>query len=283
MYPELFRFNVPEFLRFLLPDQLVVFTYGFCIALGIITSYLYASYQAKKQLNVPKEVMTNLLVFIVIAAVLGGKVFFFLENPAYYFNHFNVFLRSFSSGFVFYGSLLFAIPTMIFFFRYQNLPVLQMFDIMAVTAAIVQAFGRMGCFFAGCCHGVPTNSIFGVTFTNPLCSADPKNVPLHPTQLYEVLMLVVIAMLLSFYKKRKKFHGELFLIYLVLYAVGRSIIEIYRGDDARGFLFGGTLSHSQFIAIIVFIAALFVYINLYRKEKKKRFDITINQEKQNEP
>jgi len=273
MYPELFKIAVPEFLQFLLPAYLTVHTYGFCISLGIIAAYLYTAYQAKKQLNVPREVITNLLVVLVIAAVIGGKFFFFLERPGFYFNNFDVFLKTFSSGFVFYGSLLFAIPAMIWFFRYQNLPVAQMIDIMAITAAIVQAFGRMGCFFAGCCHGLPTESLFGVTFSDPHCSADPLYTPLHPTQLYEVFMLVSIALILSFYKRYKKFQGELFIIYLVLYAVGRSIIEVFRGDEARGFVMNGLLSHSQFIALLVFLASVVIYFFMYKNEKKKKKSI----------
>lgn len=274
MHPILFKFKVPEFLQFFLPEYLTVYSYGFCIALGIIAAYLYASYQARKELNVPKEVMTNLLVLIVIAAVVGGKVFTFLERPSFYLHHMSYFFKSFSSGFVFYGSLIFVIPTMIWFFRRQNLPVSQMFDIMAITATIVHAFGRMGCFFAGCCHGIPTESWLGVIFTDPYCAADPKNVPLHPTQLYEVFLLLTIMVFLSFYKKRKKFHGELFLLYLVLYAIGRGIIEFYRGDESRGFLFNGYLSHSQFIALIILLITPIIYYFLLKKQKQKRITIS---------
>lgn len=280
MHPILFRFKLPEFLQALLPgnaEYLTMYTYGFCISLGIIAAYLYAWRQAKKELNVPQEVMTRLLIILVIAAVVGGKVFTFLERPSFYFSHFDVFLRGFKSGFVFYGSLLFAIPAMIWFFRSQQLPVLQMFDIMAITATIVHAFGRMGCFFAGCCHGVPTHSVFGVVFSDPYCAADPKNVPLHPTQLYEVFLLVLIMSFLLFYKKRKRFHGELFLIYLILYAIGRGIIEFYRGDESRGYLFNHLLSHSQFIALIVLAVTVVLYFILLKADKKRKSTIVKNQ------
>ncbi|MBT3801604.1 MAG: hypothetical protein HOG05_10675 [Bacteroidetes bacterium] len=175
----------------------------------------------------------------------------------------------FSSGFVFYGSLLFAIPTMLYFFKKNKIPILQMLDIIAITAPIVHAFGRLGCFMAGCCHGVPTNSFLGITFSDPMCAAHPHDVPLHPTQLYSVFMLAIIIIVLSVIKSRKQFHGQLFLIYLTLYAIGRSIIEIFRGDEARGYIIDNVISHSQFISIFVIAGVIYFYFRLLKKQNIK--------------
>jgi len=266
MHPDLFKIPLPQFLQSLFGSEyLMVHTYGFCIALGIIAAYSYTNYQAKKQFDVKPEIITNLLLFIIIAAIIGGKIFFYFENPKYYFSDPSRMLRSLSGGFVFYGSLLFAIPLMLWFFKKQKLPTLSMLDIIAVSATIVHAFGRVGCFNAGCCHGVPTDSFLGVVFDHPHCAADPKGVPLHPTQLYEVFMLLIIMSFLLIIKKRKQFEGQLFLIYLFLYAIGRSIIEIYRGDEERGYIIKNVLSHSQFISLFVLAAVLFFYFRLKKK------------------
>ena len=107
--------------------------------------------------------------------------------------------------------------------------------------------------------GIPTDSWMGVVFTDPICHAEPLNTPLHPTQLYSVGMLLIILAVLFFIKSRKKFDGQLFPIYLMLYSIGRSIIEEYRGDEARGFLMDGWLSHSQFISLFIFAGAAFLY------------------------
>ncbi|MEA3494715.1 MAG: prolipoprotein diacylglyceryl transferase [Bacteroidota bacterium] len=266
MHPDLFTIPLPEFLQNLFNTAtLTVHTYGVCIAMGILASFLYASHQAKKQLGISTETMSDLLLFLILASVVGGKIFFYFEDVKYYFGTPANMIKSFSGGFVFYGSLLFAIPTMIIFFKKKKMPVLPMLDIIAITATIVHAFGRCGCFNAGCCHGVPTDSWIGVTFSNPSCAANPKDVPLHPTQLYSIFMLLVIMGVLFLIKNRKKFDGQMFLIYMFLYAIGRSIIEIFRGDSARGFIIDNVLSHSQFISIFVLIGVGYFYFRLKKK------------------
>jgi phosphatidylglycerol:prolipoprotein diacylglycerol transferase len=103
------------------------------------------------------------------------------------------------------------------------------------------------------------SSWIGITFSHPDTLADFKNVPLYPTQLFDIGVNMVILLTIIFIRNKKQFEGQLFLIYLMIYAVGRSIVENYRGDDARGFLFDGLLSHSQFIAIVIILACGFVW------------------------
>lgn len=271
MHPELFSFNTPDFLEKLfsfLPDRISVQGYGTMIALGIVAALLFLTQQAKKE-GIPPGKIMDLFIWVFIAAFIGGRFFFFFEDPARYFGEPTNMLRFSGSGFVFYGSLLFAIPVMIIFFRLNKMPVLKMLDLMAFTTIIVHAFGRTGCFLAGCCHGSPTESIFGVAFTDPSSHAEPLNVPLHPTQLYSVFMLLLIFAILKIIRKRQVFHGQLFLLYLVLYAFGRSIVEIFRGDEARGFIFNSGISHSQAISIMVGICGLIVYFFALRRNKKR--------------
>ncbi|MBL6963669.1 MAG: prolipoprotein diacylglyceryl transferase [Bacteroidetes bacterium] len=267
MHPVLFKIPWPDFLPG--PDHLTVHSYGFFIALGILAAYTYASWRAKKEMGISQDTITSLLIYIVIAAVVGGKVFTWFENPRFYFSDPANLLKNFSSGFVFYGSLIFAIPTMLFFFKKHKIPVLQMLDIIAITAPIVHAFGRFGCFMAGCCHGIPTDSFLGITFSDPHCAAYPKDMPLHPTQLYSVLLLLLIILILSLIKSRKQFHGQLFLIYLALYAIGRSIIEIFRGDEGRGYVIEDFLSNSQFISLFVIAGVIYFYFRLQKRQNKK--------------
>ena len=138
---------------------------------------------------------------------------------------------------------------------------------MAVTTCIVHIFGRLGCFLAGCCHGRPTDSPIGITFTDAACYADPLNTPLFPSQLMEATYIFIIMVILLFLRKRRKFYGQLFLLYIILYAIGRSVLEIYRGDSARGFIIEEYLSHSQFIALILLAAGIFIYNLLARRNK----------------
>lgn len=245
MHPELF--NIGSF---------TVHSYGFMIMIGAMLAYFYVSTTMKKELGIATEKIQNLAIIIIVAAFVGGKLFFYFEDPGYYFHPMSNMFKGFRTGFVFYGSLLFAIPAVIWYFRKQQWPVWPMLDRIAIAACILHMCGRLGCFFAGCCHGLPTDSFLGVTFTDPVSQAEPLNVPLHPTQLYSVFLIGSILVFLLMFKRHKRFEGQLFLIYIILYAVGRGVIEIFRGDGRRGFIIDGILSHSQFISLIVISIAI---------------------------
>ena len=125
----------------------------------------------------------------------------------------------------------------------------------------------MGCFFAGCCYGLPTEMPWGVTFTDAESQVKPLHTALHPTQLYESFFLLSILGFLLLFKKHQRFQGQLFMIYLMLYAVGRGVIEIFRGDLRRGFIIEDVLSHSQFISIVIIAIALWTYRHLSKTKR----------------
>lgn len=250
-----------------------VYSYGFMIALGAIVGVAYMAIQGKKDVGLKFDHANALFLFIFFAAFVGGKVFLFFEDIPYYLNHPRKLLTG--RGFVFYGSFLFAIPTMLLFFRKHRLPMYAMLDVMAVTTCLVHMFGRIGCFMAGCCYGKPTGSALGVTFTNPACQADPLHTPLHPTQLYEAFYIFLVMIVLLFLRSRKKFYGQLFLVYLMLYAMGRFVLEYFRGDLGRGFIINKYVSHSQFIALLIFAVVLFVYWRWSKRNQVRFYKVPI--------
>lgn len=242
---------------------ITVYSYGFMIALGVIAAVAYMFFQGKKDVGLTFDQANTLFLLIFIAAFIGGKFFLLLENPSLYLNSPKKLVTG--RGFVFYGSFLFAVPTMLWYFKKHKLNTYKMLDVMAVVTCIVHMFGRIGCFMAGCCYGKPATGPLGITFTDEACQA-PLNTPLVPTQLLEAgyIFLVMVA-LLMIKSKSQKFYGQLFLLYLILYAIGRSILEIFRGDVARGFIIEGYLSHSQFVALLIVITAGFVYVRWSKK------------------
>lgn len=248
--------------------NVTIYSYGFMIAMGVIAGVSYMAVRGKKELGLTFDTANSLFLYIFVAAFVGGKVFLFFENPSYYVNEPEKLLTG--RGFVFYGSFLFAIPTMYWFFKRKKLPVYQMLDIMAITTCLVHMFGRIGCFMAGCCYGKPTDSILGTSFTDPACYADPKNVPLHPTQIYEAGYIFLVGVVLWYLRSKKKFHGQLFLLYLVLYGAGRFVLEYFRGDIARGFVIRNYLSHSQLIALVMVAGVMMIY---YRWSKRNLISV----------
>ena len=139
-------------------------------------------------------------------------------------------------------------------------------DSAALFAPVFHIFGRLGCFFGGCCYGVECKFGFaahGNTIT------DIGEVTRFPVQLLESFCNLCIAIIILSVLKKQKLSGRVFYLYLIMYATVRFFDEFLRGDEVRGFVFG--VSTSQFISVIVFLYALAVLIlkNSYKKAQKE--------------
>jgi phosphatidylglycerol:prolipoprotein diacylglycerol transferase len=250
MNPIIYKFKTPSFLQGLFPEFVEIYAYGFFIALGALVAF-YVTYKKSKKFGIDLDQLSGLFLWVILAAFVGGKLFYYFEDWSTYSSNPAKMLKFTKGGFVFYGSLIFAVPTIIIWLKKNKINVRAFLDNLAFAGPIVHSFGRIGCFMAGCCHGKVCHTKLGVIFDHPLSLAKPAGVPLYPTQLFDIGVNLIILLTVFLLEKKKKFDGQLFLIYLMMYGVGRTIVEIYRGDDARGFIFGGLLSHSQFIAILV--------------------------------
>jgi len=258
MYPELFKIG-----------SLTVHSYGLMILIGVICAWFYMKSQTRI-LGLDADLVSELLLWCFAGVFVGGKIFFYLEDPAKYLDNPSKMLDGLGSGFVFYGSFLTTIPILIWWFRKHKLPVWHMFDLVGIAGAFVHGFGKIGCFFAGCCHGRVCHNAWGISFTHPKTHAEPMNTPLYPTQLWDAAMIFTIIALMIWLKKRRTFEGQLFLVYGLLYAVGRFFTEKYRGDEERGFVFNGLLSHSQAIALGVFLVFGAVYAYRFRQTRNQK-------------
>lgn len=255
MHPVLFKLG-----------SITLYSYGFMILIGVVCGYIYALKNLKKQ-GLNSEDISSLFLWCFASVFLGGRLFYYLENPALYIKEPSKLFEGLSSGFVFYGSFLLTIPVLVWWFKSKKINVWEGFDVVGISGAFVHAFGKIGCFMAGCCHGLPSGKHFGVVFTNQLCSADPLNTPLFPTQLWDSGIVFFSIALMLWFKKRKWFHGQLFLTYGMVYAIGRFVTERFRGDEERGFLFNGFLSHSQAIALLVFCICALLFVFGFKKRR----------------
>jgi phosphatidylglycerol:prolipoprotein diacylglycerol transferase len=244
--------------------------YGLMVAAGYLAALLYINAKGKT-FSIDKEKLQDLVFWTVIAGMAGAKFFYaatywdsfgrnFLERTVYLF-------RTFQYGFVFYGGLIFGAAAFYIKARKNGLNFLKTADLCAPALALGHAFGRLGCFFAGCCYGRPTDSIFGVVFSDPRCEVAPAllGIRLHPTQLYESAGNLLIFLFLNFLLttvRNEERGGRILAAYVVLYATLRFSAEFLRGDDRGGFILG--LSPAQGISLLVFISALIILI----KQKK---------------
>jgi phosphatidylglycerol:prolipoprotein diacylglycerol transferase len=244
---------------------LAIHTYGFLIAVGFLTGLLLAMHQAKRE-GISSNTIIDLGFYILLSAIIGSRLFFVFLNFGHYVQNPADIFKIWEGGLVFYGGVLLALPTAIWYVKKHNLNVWITADIFAPSLAIGHVFGRLGCLAAGCCYGKTAQSLpWGIMFTDTDCLA-PTNVFLHPTQLYESAGEFLNFLILLSLRRHKSFNGQLFMTYLLLYSVMRFIVEFFRGDVARGFI-GPYLSISQVISIVLFAVAVTGFIILRRKNR----------------
>jgi phosphatidylglycerol---prolipoprotein diacylglyceryl transferase len=254
MYPELFRIG-----------SFPINTYGVFLALAFLSAIIIAAKLAARD-GLPRDRVYDLCLWMLLAGLIGSKVLMLFTEPEYRADPWQLvsldFLRS---GGVFYGGLIGAVVAGYFLMKRYKLPWWKTADACAPGIAIGNFFGRQGCFAAGCCWGKPTDLPWGVKFTElgHEITGVPTDVHLHPTQLYESFAMLLVFFFLLWLHKRKRFDGQVVLIYGLLYAVIRFSIEFVR-DDPRGDIFGLTtltgLSTSQMISLVIGISSLIILI-----------------------
>ena len=242
--------------------------YSVMIAVGFILSMALCVLKAKKE-HKNDDVITDLGLISVIGGFLGGKIMYLLvdfktliSNPKAVLGFPQIF-----GGFVVYGGIIAGFFGFMIYCKIKKINTFEYLDFMIPFIAIVQGFGRIGCFLAGCCYGAPTNSPLGVIF--PAGSLAPAGIKLWPTQLFSSAGDFLIAGILLLVSMKNKKHGNITVLYAILYGVGRFLVEFLRSDE-RGAI--GVFSTSQFIALIIVpIAIVFgVIINLPKKDTKEK-------------
>lgn len=252
MYPKIF--TIPAFeLSGHTWGPFSLHTYGLLLVTALLAALWLAGRLSKAEGLDPQKVQ-DLGIASIIAGLVGAKLLLVLVDFDQYRLSPRALLDVLQSGGVFYGGLLGGIPVAWWYIKKHRLPLFRTLDVMAPAVALGQAIGRLGCFAAGCCYGAPSTTVWSVIFHDESAHAlvgVPLGIPLHPSQLYESLGTTALLFGLLAVRKRRRFQGQVFSFYLIGYAVLRFSLEFLRGDVARGSVFGGTLSTSQFIAILV--------------------------------
>ncbi|MBV7274388.1 prolipoprotein diacylglyceryl transferase [Clostridium sp. PL3] len=250
MHPILFKLG-----------SLTLYSYGFMIAIGIISALLLALHRAKR-LGFDTDAVMDLGIYGVVGGFIGAKLLFWIvEFPSIIHNP-NFIVETLSNGFVVFGGIMGGALTGYAYCKIKKLDFLAYLDLIVPAIALAQGFGRIGCFEAGCCYGRETDSVFGIVFQNSLYA--PNGVLLIPTQLFSSAGDFIIAGILLYYSSKSQKRGQVSGLYMILYSVGRFIIEIFRGDP-RGNV--GILSTSQFICIFMFFVGIYVFCFLHKGKK----------------
>ncbi len=232
-----------------------IHTYGLFVAIAFLAGIAVAMKEARR-IGEDSERILDLCFYILIWAIVGSRIFYVMLNFEEYSDRPLEVLKLWKGGLAFQGGLLASVLTVIWYKKKYQIKLGRLADILAPSAALGQAFGRIGCFFAGCCYGKETNVPWAITFNTPESLA-PIGIPLHPTQLYHALSLFSIYFVLLGVRNFKKFEGEVAWSYLLMHSVQRTIIEVFRGDVTKS-LFGGLMTPTQALSIITGFIALYV-------------------------
>ncbi|MSO83058.1 MAG: prolipoprotein diacylglyceryl transferase [Acidobacteria bacterium] len=240
MYPQLFSIG-----------PITIYSYGLLLAVSYLLGLWLAMRRARQWGLDPNRVL-DLGIYIIIGALIGAKLLLFVVDFDQFSRSPADLLSLARSGGVFYGGLILAVVVAFWYILRHRLPFWTTCDVFAPGIALGHVTGRLGCLAAGCCYGRPSDVPWAITFTSPLAAANvgtPLGIPLHPTQIYEAgAELLILAFLLGTERRGRPFAGRTFWAYMLLYAISRFIVEIYRGDP-RGEIFG--ISTSQFISLVL--------------------------------
>ncbi len=242
--------------------SLTVHTYGVMTAVGILAAYFSMEYRTKKA-GLDANRIFALVIWCLVFGYACSKLLYIITILPELAADPSIFRSAVSGGWVIYGGILGGILGGYLYCRWRKLPAWKYFDLGMTSVVLAQGFGRLGCFFAGCCYGAETDSALSIVFRHS--DYAPNGVHLIPTQLYSSIFdFLLFFFLLIYHKRWKKKDGEVLGLYLIIYSAGRFFIEFFRGDLERGGI--GPLSTSQFIGLFTLAAGVIIFI-LRRRSK----------------
>lgn len=256
MYP-IFEFFGRE-----IPAYGLMAVVGYLLALALIGIFA-------PSLGLDRENAIYIFTLGVVGALIGAKVFYLIQVFPELIRDLHLITEDFTTfrlmyingGMVFYGGLIGGILMAFYWAKAFRVDLREYLPILLPGLAIFAGCGRLGCFFAGCCYGRETDGPIAVVFSRSLYA--PNGVPLVPTQLIEAAGQFLFALALLVVGRKEKLRPHLLAIYLTAYCLFRFVLEFWRGDAARGSLWG--LSTSQWVSILIL---LILAVSSCRRGKK---------------
>ena len=230
--------------------------YGTLIAIALLTGTWLASREAARK-GIPPERVQDFIVWAALFGILGARIYYLaFFSPRIFVQDPLAILAIWRGGLAIHGGLLAGAATAVWYVRRHRLSFWRLADTLAPSVILGQAIGRLACFLNGDAYGIPTTLPWAVTFTDPESMA-PLGVPLHPTQLYEMSLNLLLFGLLWWWRRRVRFDGQLFLVYAGGYGIIRFIVENFRGDQLQ---YAGGISAAQTLSLLVLAIASLLYI-----------------------
>jgi len=240
--------------------------YGVMMALAFLAGLWTATRRARR-VNVHGDVIADVTLWLMAGSIIGARIVYvttywkqeFADQP------FSEVFMIQHGGLVYYGGLIGATISGLGYLAWKKLPVWKIADILAPSIALGSVFGRIGCLLNGCCYGRACDLPWAIHF--PL-DHETHGVGVHPTEIYDALLNLILYIFLAWLFRRKKFDGQIFATYLIVYAVFRSIVEYFRGDYPADHVHAG-LTSAQLVSVPIFVAGIILALFLSRSQKKQ--------------
>lgn len=242
--------------------------YGLMIVIGGFLG-IYIAVKRRKKYNIEKDDVVFSSCYAAIGLIIGAKLLYIItilptiiEHRKIIFSSMSNFISLLSGGFVFYGGLIGAVLGYYIYCKQYKINIISLLDLIAPSIPLIHGFGRLGCFFAGCCYGIEYTGRFHVTFRESI--AAPNLMPLFPVQLVESGVNFVLFILLMLYARKLRKPGNILGVYIICYSIIRFILEFFRGDAVRGLFFG--ISTSQWISLPLLILGIILCVKGVREK-----------------
>lgn len=264
MYPNLLHIYGP----------LNINCYGVCIVLGILIFFNLIKRNPKFNKLITADQFKDTLFFSSVVGLIGGRILWTIEDWNSITNYYEIFAL-WTPGYASLGTILSILIFTPIYLKKISVPILPLLDLAAIYVPLLHSIARLGCFLAGCCHGIATNSAFGVTYTNPEVFV-PEHLmftKIHPTQLYSSFALLVIFLLMYFvFQNKVKKTGELLFIYLIISSIERFFNDFLRYNrEFYDIPFLSYFSVDQLIALFIFLCSASTLIVLTKYNPKKLY------------
>ncbi len=239
--------------------------YGVMMALAFLAGLWTATRRARR-VNVAGEIISDITLWLMLGSIIGAR---FVYVTTYWKTEFasqplsEIFMIQ-HGGLVYYGGLIGATLAGMIFIRWKKLPLWKMADIFAPSIALGSVFGRIGCLLNGCCYGYACDLPWAIHFP---ADHETHGAAVHPTEIYDALLNLVLYFVLAWWFRRKKFDGQIFAAYLIGYAVFRSVAEHFRGDYPADHVHHG-LTSAQVVSLPLLAAGLALMFFLSRRARK---------------
>lgn len=259
MYPDLFKIG-----------PITVHSYGLMLGIAfLIGSTLFS--KELKRMKLDENYAVSITFLAIIGGLVGSKLFYIIEEWNFgkgnsFFTYFKPDVLFSPSGLTFYGGLILAFVLIYFFCRMKNLNMLQIIDAMSPATMLGYGIARVGCHLSGDgCYGLPVNNtpyeFLGYSYVKGIVPTH-AGVMVHPTPLYELAAAIVIFIILMAIRKKMKYSGQLFFIYLIFSGTERLLVEFIRLNP----IVIGIFTQAQLISLIMILAGI-ICLFLFRKKR----------------